>query len=63
MFKVSQLQGAGVASRPETSPYFLSQMLVPLEMLLGGIVVGFVALAAEIKRGRESKEGRGNPDK
>ena len=54
MFKVSQLQGAGVASRPETSPYFLSQMLVPLEMLLGGIVVGFVTLAAEIKRGRES---------
>ena len=39
-----------MASRPETSPYVISQMLVPLEMLLGGIIVGFIALLAERRR-------------
>ena len=60
MLKVSKLQGAGTTSRPEISPYVLSQMLVPLEMLLCGIVMGFLALAAEMKsklsKGKENIE-------
>ena len=58
--KVSKLRGAGTTSRPEISPYVLSQMLVPLEMLLCGIVMGFLALAAEMKsklsKGKENIE-------
>ena len=50
LFQVSKLRGAGMASRPETSPYVISQMLVPLEMLLGGIIIGFIALLAERRR-------------
>ena len=59
MYQVSKLQGAsGVARRPEISPYVLPQMLVPLEMLLCGILMGFVALLAEIKGSRKSRERR-----
>ena len=50
MFKVSELQGAGASSRPEISTYVLAQMLVPLEMLLCGMLIGLVALLFERRK-------------
>ena len=58
LFKVSELQGGGAASRPEISPYVISQMLVPLEMLLCGMLMGLVALLFEIKRVKHSSKPR-----
>ena len=55
--KVSRLEsgakGGGSRSRAENSPYVLSQMLAAFEMLLAGILLGFVSLLAEIKRGKK----------
>ena len=57
-FKVSRLEGGaggggGSKSRAENSPYVLSQILAPFEMLLGGIVLGFVSLLVELKKGKK----------
>ena len=55
--KVSRLEsgakGGGSRSSAENSPYVLSQMLAAFEMLLAGILLGFVSLLAEIKRGKK----------
>ena len=53
--KVSRLESGakGSRSRAENSPYVLSQMLAAFEMLLAGILLGFVSLLAEIKRGKK----------
>ena len=55
--KVNRLEsgakGGGSRSRAENSPYVLSQMLAAFEMLLAGILLGFVSLLAEIKRGKK----------
>ena len=50
---MSKLQGSRKASLPGVSPYVFSQMLVPLEMLCCGILMGIVALVAEVKRCKE----------
>ena len=53
--KVSRLEGGAgggggaSSSRAEKSPYVLSQLLLPFQMLLAGILLGFVCLLAEIK--------------
>ena len=58
--KVSRLEsgakGGGSRSRAENSPYVLSQMLAAFEMLLAGILLGFVSLLAEIKRAKQIME-------
>ena len=56
-FKVSRLEGGagggGSKSRAENSPYVLSQILAPFEMLLGGIFLGFVSLLVEMMKGKK----------
>ena len=38
------------------SSYNLSQMLAPFEVLIAGILLGFISLLAEIKRGKGMKK-------
>ena len=57
-FKVSRLErGSKSRSRAEESPYVLSQMLAPFQMLLAGILLGFASLLAEMKSGKKVMEG------
>ena len=51
--KVSRLRGGSGNRAAEKSPYVLSQMLAPFEMLLGGVLLGLLSLWAEIRRGKK----------
>ena len=56
MFKVSKIQAARIARRTKHFPYVLSQMLVPLVMLLGGMNIGFIVLLSELRRNKVSQK-------
>ena len=45
------------------SSYDLSQMLAPFEVLFAGILLGFISLLAEIKRGKGIKKREIKRDK
>ena len=50
---MSRLRGGSGNRAAEKSPYVLSQMLAPFEMLLGGVLLGLLSLWAEIRRGKK----------
>ena len=52
--KVGRLDGTKRSSLAEESPYIISQMLAPFEILLAGILLGFISLLVEIKRGKRT---------
>ena len=60
LVKVKKLQSARTMRHTNMFPYVLSQMLVPLVMLLGGMIIGFIVLLSELRRNKVSKKEQQN---